>query len=75
MRVSRLMETSINDEGATSSIRDKGVLTDGVEIRGETELSRTLLGDVAAIEANVADIEGADDSSGSSAHEEDETTT
>ncbi|KAK9151492.1 hypothetical protein Syun_009801 [Stephania yunnanensis] len=54
----RLMETSVDDGGATSSVRDRGVLTAKVETRGDTELSRTPSGDATTIMANVADVEG-----------------
>ncbi|KAK9142321.1 hypothetical protein Syun_011721 [Stephania yunnanensis] len=69
------METSVDDGGATSSVRDRGILPVEARIRGDTKLRRTQLGDAAAIEANAADIEGVDDSSGLSIYVEDETTT
>ncbi|KAK9107793.1 hypothetical protein Syun_023804 [Stephania yunnanensis] len=47
----------------------------GLGFRGDIELSRTPSGDAAPIDANVADVEGADDSSGLSAHAKDEMAT
>ncbi|KAK9082501.1 hypothetical protein Syun_031822 [Stephania yunnanensis] len=69
------MDTGVDDGGATSSVGDRGVLTIRVGIKEEIELSRTPPGDAATAEANAADIEGVDDSSGSSIHAEDETST
>ncbi|KAK9168816.1 hypothetical protein Syun_000956 [Stephania yunnanensis] len=71
----RLMETGVNDGGATSSVGDRGVLTIGAGIREDTELSRTPSGDALAIEVNAVDIEGTDDSFSSSTHVQNEMTT